>query len=249
MFVLGGIMKRTLREIACNLDTDKTQSNTYIDNFERHFGHLRDNPVKMLEIGVFRGGSLLMWNEYFLEGLVVGIDINPNPLLEMPDRVRFYKGSQDDGAFLDQVSQECAPDGFDIIVDDASHIGTLTRASFYNLFVKHLKPGGTYVIEDWGTGYWDTWRDGRAYKTVYKEDVYKTLPQRILNRLIRSTKPLLSTDSDFATHNFGMVGFVKELVDEIAWPDIISQNNKLPRRASMIREMTLYCGHAFIVRV
>jgi len=249
-------MKKSLLEIACNLDTDKTQNNTYIDNFERHFGHLRDKPVKILELGVLRGGSLLMWNEYFSEGLVVGIDLNPSTLIENPERVRFYKGSQDDGVFLDRVSQECAPDGFDIIIDDASHIGTLTHASFHNLFMKHLKSGGIYVIEDWGTGYWDTWPDGRTYKTVYKEHEYKdtkkkTLPKGILNMLNRYKKFLFSNDPNFATHNFGMVGFVKELVDEIAWPDIICPgrgNNNLPRRASMIREMTVYTGHAFVVK-
>ena len=91
-----------------------------------------------------------MWREYFADGLIVGLDLNANPFESMPDRVRFYQGSQDDRTLLDRVAAECAPDGFDVIIDDASHIGRLSRDSFNGLFERHLKPGGIYVIEDSG---------------------------------------------------------------------------------------------------
>jgi hypothetical protein len=55
------------------------------------------------------------------------------PLTVMPERIRFYQGSQDDEALLDPLAKECAPDGFDIVIDDASHIGKLARVSFCNL--------------------------------------------------------------------------------------------------------------------
>lgn len=141
-------MQQSLAEIGRKFDTDKTQSQGYIQNYERHLGHLRNMPVRLLEIGVLRGGSLLMWQEYFSQGLVVGLDLEPNPLAKMPDRVRFYQGSQGDGALLDKVAGECAPDGFDVVIDDAAHRGELSRASYRNMFVKHLKSGGIYVVED-----------------------------------------------------------------------------------------------------
>jgi SAM-dependent methyltransferase len=247
-------MQKTLSEIARNLDTDKTQSQGYIDNYECHFSNLRNMPVKILELGVFHGGSLLMWQEYFSKGLVVGLDLQPNPLTEMPEQVRFYRGSQDDAIFLDRVARECAPDGFDIVIDDASHIGTLSRASFRNLFEKHLKPGGIYVIEDWGTGYWGSWPDGSVYDMSHKKCVEKKTP--FLYRLLKHSKvfqyPLTAhrdTDPNFQAHNFGMVGFLKELVDEVAWQDITFPdrgNSNLLRRTSMISKMTVYCGQVFL---
>lgn len=233
-------MQQSLAEIGRKFDTDKTQSQGYIQNYERHLGHLRNMPVRLLEIGVLRGGSLLMWQEYFSQGLVVGLDLEPNPLTKPPDRVRFYQGSQGDGALLDKIAGECAPDGFDVVIDDASHRGELSRASYRNLFVKHVKPGGIYVVEDWGTGYWDSWPDGAAYRTER---------QPLLGRLAKRLG--WRSDPNFALHNYGMVGFVKELVDEVAWLDITFPergNSGLPRRASMIREMTVYCGQAFLVK-
>jgi len=252
-------MKKSLAEIAQSLDTDKSQSEGYLNNFERHFNHLRDMQLSILELGVFHGGSLLMWHEYFSNGFVVGLDLNPNPLAEMPERIRFYQGSQDDEILLDRIAMECAPDGFDIVIDDASHIGKMARASFRNLFEKHVKRGGIYVVEDWGTGYWSSWPDGQNYylaEPKYSDASSKkgSLLKRLSRKLGLADQKFaqhLESDPDFAAHNFGMVGFVKELVDEVAWPDITSPdrgNSGLQRRASIIREMTIYTGHAFVVK-
>ena len=251
-------MQQTLAEIAREFDTDKTQSPGYVENYERRFGHLRGVPVRMLELGVYHGGSLLMWQKYFPHGLIVGLDMEPNPLETMPDRVRFYQGSQNDGALLNRIAGQCAPEGFDIVIDDAAHVGTIARESFRVLFEMHLKPGGIYVIEDWGTGYWQSWSDGSAYHMAGDEGAARPggLPSfftRLGRRLgLTGLSPCRSAiDPNFAAHNFGMVGLVKELVDEAAWADITHSergNKDLPRRVSMIREMALSHGQVMIVK-
>jgi len=245
-------MQKSLAEIAKGFDTDKAQSLSYINNFERHFGPLRNKQVKILELGVFHGGSLLMWHEYFSQGLVVGLDLKPNPITEMPERMRFYQGSQDDTALLDRMAFECAPDGFDIVIDDASHIGKLARSSFCTLFQRHLKPGGIYVVEDWGTGYWNSWADGKSYQSP-NDECMKARELSFLEWVSRKLRWVhqRETDPNFSAHNFGMVGFVKELVDEVAWADITASNrgnSELRPRVSTISEMTLYSGHAFIIK-
>jgi hypothetical protein len=70
------------------------------------------------------------------------------------------------------VARKTAPEGFDIIIDDASHFGDLTKIAFWHLFDNHLKPSRLYVIEDWGTGYWSDWTDG------------KNLPPPVLNSIL-----------------------------------------------------------------
>ena len=59
-------------------------------------------------------------------------------------------------------ARKTAPEGFDIIIDDASHFGDLTKIAFWHLLDNHLKPSGLYVIEDWGTGYWSDWPGGKS---------------------------------------------------------------------------------------
>lgn len=52
------------------------------------------------------GGSLLLWSDYFPSSIVAGIDVDP-PTVELPaDRVRFYRGRQEDVALLARVGRE-----------------------------------------------------------------------------------------------------------------------------------------------
>lgn len=239
-------MTKPLASIALTLNTDKKQSG-YLEYYDRHFAHLRNLPIRLLELGVLSGGSLLLWHEYFEKGLIIGVDIAPNPLRSIPERIRFYQGSQDDSLFLDSVVQKCAPDGLDIIIDDASHIGTLARASFECLFMRHLKPGGIYVIEDWGTGYWSSWPDGALYQSASRYPS-ASKPEGDSSGSLPHPR---GVDPNFPAHNFGMVGFIKELIDEVAWPDITHAtrgNPNLSMRPSMIREIIVSFGLAFIVK-
>lgn len=53
----------------------------------------------------------------------------------------------------------------------------------------------------------------------------------------------------FRTHEFGMVGFVRELVDELGVADIRHPGHDTgPQRASKIREMRLSPSHLFVVK-
>ena len=98
---------------------------------------------------------------------------------------------------LSEVCTMHAPNGLDIIIDDASHYGTPSLVS-YNALFPFLNPGGFYVIEDWATGYWTDWPDGGEFQQFIPSQEGGALEKRI------------------PTHDFGMVGFVRYLVDEVA---------------------------------
>jgi len=124
----------------------------YLEIYDRHFAQYRNTSVKMLEIGVFKGGSLDMWREYFgRSATVFGIDIDPKCIdyATEPNQVRI--GSQDDPEFLKNVVLEMGIP--DIVLDDGSHLGRHQRKSFEILFPL-LKPGALYVIEDLHSSYW-----------------------------------------------------------------------------------------------
>jgi hypothetical protein len=172
-------------------DTDKIQ-NDYLEVYDPILSPWTDKDVKLLEIGVHKGGSLQLWRDYFPRGTIAGIDLELPEGFIPGERIQLFKGSQSDTQLLSQVATSIAPVGFDIIIDDASHIGELTKTTFWHLFHHHLKPGGLYAIEDWGTGYFDDFPDGKRLD------------------------PKPSILDPFPCHSYGMVGFVKELVDEQA---------------------------------
>jgi cephalosporin hydroxylase len=136
-------------------DTDVHKWHHYFDIYSRYFQRYRDHPIRMLEIGVFRGGSLRMWKEYFHEdSTIVGIDIDKSCVAhEIAEQNVYVRiGSQADPNFLAAVNGEFGP--FDIILDDGSHKTHHQVLSFGALFRSALKDGGCYMVEDTHTNYW-----------------------------------------------------------------------------------------------
>ena len=118
----------------------------YLPLYDRYLAKYRGTAVRMLEIGVYKGGSLHLWREYLgPEAVIFGIDIDPSCAAfdGIDGQVRI--GSQADPAFLARVVAEMG--GVDIVLDDGSHIGRHMRASLDALY-PHLSDGGLYLIED-----------------------------------------------------------------------------------------------------
>jgi len=249
---------------ATNYETDKKILTHYLRNYEDYFAPLVNKEVRLLELGIYNGGSLCLWRDYFERGLIVGLDINPVTLDGSSERIRIYQGAQQDTALLDRIAAETAPDGFDVIIDDCSHIGVLSRASFWHLFDNHLKSGGLYVIEDWGTGYWESWVDGVRYKSSpkgYHRGLYRLT--RVIARAQRNSFlkriPFASTlmtrskafilKQQYHSHDFGMVGLIKELIDECGMGDITHPQYGIPPvRVSKFREMRVTHSQALIIK-
>lgn len=138
-----------LDDIAILCGTDKSSKcHNYTPIYEGHFEAIRDRDLRLLEIGIDKGSSLQMWANYFMNGKIFGIDINP-PL--KISGATCLQGSQADPQFLQMVNEEHGP--FDVIVDDGSHFNPHMRISFDTLFPL-LKSGGTYVVEDLYCCYW-----------------------------------------------------------------------------------------------
>jgi len=138
----------------------------YFEVYDELFAGLRTRPIRMLEIGVYQGGSLRMWRKVLhADSLIVGIDIDPAcARFDSPgERVRVRIGSQDDPDFLAAVAAEFGP--FDVILDDGSHMCSHMIESFGHLFLPALDPHGLYIVEDTHTNYWEQYRN-RGYSFV-----------------------------------------------------------------------------------
>jgi hypothetical protein len=137
----------------------------YTRHYDEHFAPLRDEPVKVLEIGIggysdphAGGGSLRMWKNYFPRGIIYGMDIyDKSPSRE--SRIETVVGSQADAEFLREFAEEHGP--FDIVIDDGSHVNEHVLFSFDVLF-PYVRPGGWYAIEDMQTSYWPQYGGARG---------------------------------------------------------------------------------------
>jgi demethylmacrocin O-methyltransferase len=145
-----------LGALAVEYGSDKWASfHWYTAHYEKHFAKYRDQPVRVLEIGIggfdadTGGGSLRMWKTYFRRGLVFGLDLFDKSELDQ-QRLTTLVADQSDAAGLRAIADRYGP--FDIVIDDGSHENEHIRTSFDALF-PHVRPGGVYVIEDLQTAY------------------------------------------------------------------------------------------------
>ncbi len=124
----------------------------FLPAYDRHFAPWLGSSVRILELGVHKGGSLDLWRKTFgPNATIFGVDIDPACAAfdGLSGSVRI--GSQDDPAFLSDVVDEMG--GVDIVIDDGSHVQSHVRTSFSTLYPR-LSDGGIYAVEDMGCAYW-----------------------------------------------------------------------------------------------
>jgi hypothetical protein len=125
------------------------EAHGYTPYYEQWFEPIREEPLRLLEIGVCDprnpGASVNGWYEYFPNAQLFGFDIVDATRFDN-DRITTFKGDQSREQDLSRFIEEHGS-GFDIIIDDGSHVDQHQQASLGFLF-DHLKPHGQYIIED-----------------------------------------------------------------------------------------------------
>ena len=152
------------------------KSHNLIESLYKHLSAAK--PRTMLEIGVAQGGSAFLYTSLFNLSKYVGIDMRRADarvlaMLEQkygPDRVKlYYQTSQTDKT---RIAQMCA-DEFggkcDVVIDDGSHQYEPSLQTV-EVALPHLKPGGFYIIEDWGWAHWPgaKWQDKKKGYNIDK---------------------------------------------------------------------------------
>jgi hypothetical protein len=156
-----------------NVDSLVHKWHHYIPIYEKYLEKYRGQEVRILEIGVSKGGSLRMWREYFGPNAVIfGIDIDESCYIFNGVHAEVRIGSQDDPEFLSSVVLEMG--GIDVVLDDGSHNMRHILASL-NILFPRLKQGGTYLVEDLHTAYWRGY--GGGYQS--KDNFFKKIPRLI----------------------------------------------------------------------
>ena len=145
-----------LIDLIDNTKTDKNTLHSYIPIYQDLLHNKKESAKNVLEIGIFHGGSIKLWHDYFINANIYGLDIMHIDQVwhEIRDTDRiilhtstnaydenFFKTS-----FLDKNIK------FDILIDDGPH--TLeSMIIFINLYTQVMSDDGILIIEDvekWG---------------------------------------------------------------------------------------------------
>ena len=138
-----------------------------IDALYEHLSPVK--PQTMLEIGIAQGGSAFLHTSLFRLSKYVGLDLRGEDATVLAllnekygsNRVKlYYETSQTDKARIAQICKEEFGGLCDVVIDDGSHQYDLSVQTL-EVALPHVRPGGFYIIEDWGWAHWPgaKWQD------------------------------------------------------------------------------------------
>jgi SAM-dependent methyltransferase len=186
----------------------------YFEIYDKHFQRYRNKKVTILEIGIFKGGSLDMWQKYFGDNCqIIGIDINPLCKRFENDKIKVYIGSQEDRSFLRKIKAEIPK--VDILIDDGGHMMDQLRISFEELY-DLVDENGVYLAEDLHTCYLPEYDGGYKRKRSFMEYCKELIDQ--LNAWHSNQRKLKITEFTKTTHSIhfyeSIVVFEKRKIEQ-----------------------------------
>jgi len=189
------------------------------DVYERYLRSWRRRRFTLLELGVFRGNSLRMWNAFLPRATVVGLDLEQVAADYAPG-FDVTVGSQADPEVLDSILER-HPDTR-IVIDDASHITSLTIASFRHLFPR-LPRGSLYIIEDLAPNTYEDWPGHDPERGANYPAIEQNPGESLFNRRQDMDEFLreLIRDCDLGGGAFGEGPGTKQVAFVHVWPAIV----------------------------
>lgn len=147
------------------------KSRSLVERVAQFFARRPDfRPRRILEMGIWEGGSVAFWNQIFTPERHVAFD-----LATRGDSAAFRawvdrsarRGSIETIWGIDQSDRRAVLDlarrtlggAPDLVIDDAAHILECLQPAFETLFPL-LAPGGIYLIEDWSWGHREEFQGG-----------------------------------------------------------------------------------------
>lgn len=187
----------------------------YFEVYHRHFARFRGQKITLLEIGVYHGGSLQMWRDYFgPQARIIGVDINPRCQKLAGDGIEIYIGDQADRGFLRRLLAHVGP--IDIAIDDGGHTMVQQQVTLEEVYPA-VSPQGVYLAEDLHTSYWAEFGGGYRNPLSFIEQA---------KRLI----DLINAHHSRDPHSFAPTGFTS-VTDSLHFYDSILVIEKAPRES------------------
>jgi cephalosporin hydroxylase len=146
----------SLETIVDNSRTDKNTTHSYLPLYNSLLYPLKEKAQNVLEIGIGdfgpnNGGSIIMWNNFFPNATVYGIDTlsEDRVLDELKNNNKVVLYTSTDGYNYNFIKREFIDKNikFDFIIDDGAH--TLeSMILFINFYSELMSDDSILIIED-----------------------------------------------------------------------------------------------------
>lgn len=172
----------SLEEIVDNTKTDKNTIHSYLPLYQKLLISKKETAKNVLEIGIYKGGSIKLWSDFFINANVYGLDIihidNVWEGIKNNDKIVLHtsRNAYDDNFFITHFLNKNVK--FDFMLDDGPH-SLESMKKFIKLYSQIMMDDGILIIEDVQS--WD-WID------ILKNEVPENLKQFIKVYDLRKNK-------------------------------------------------------------
>lgn len=135
-----------LKSIINDNTTDKNTLHSYIPTYELLFSQKKISATSILEVGINLGGSIKLWNDYFCNAEIYGIDqknMDEN-IINLTNEKRIKLLLNKDAYNINENEFDIK---FDVMIDDGSH-DLEHQIYFLQKYLHFLKDDGIFIIED-----------------------------------------------------------------------------------------------------
>jgi hypothetical protein len=140
-----------LERLIDNSRSDKNTIHSYLPLYEKLLTSKKETAKRVLEVGIWRGGSIKLWKDFFTNAVVYGVDIidintvwseiKNNRGIVLHTSTNAYDSDFVTTNFLNQNIK------FDFLLDDGPH--TLeSMKQFIRLYSQLMADDGILIIED-----------------------------------------------------------------------------------------------------
>lgn len=139
----------SLIELVDNSRTDKNTVHSYLPLYQELLIKKKDTAKNVLEVGICLGGSIKLWNDFFVNAKVHGLDIIPIEQIwseiKKDNVVLYNSDAYNDNFFNENFLNKNIK--FDFMLDDGPHT-LLSMIKFIQLYSKVMEDDGILIIED-----------------------------------------------------------------------------------------------------
>lgn len=139
----------SLEEIVDNSRTDKNTVHSYLPLYQEILISKKETAKHVLEVGIYKGGSIKLWNDFFTNATVYGLDVmNSDHVwdgIKNNDKIILHTST--DAYNQDFFNTHISNKNFDFMLDDGPH-SLESMKQFIKLYSQVMTDDGVLIIED-----------------------------------------------------------------------------------------------------
>jgi hypothetical protein len=153
----------------------------YFEIYESLLSRHRGKRITLVEVGVFHGGSLFMWRDYFGDNArIIGIEADPNAIELAKDGFEIYIGDSKDPNFWSVFYEKVGK--IDVLIDDAGHTNAQQSQALISS-IENMNDKGLIIIEDAYQSYSKDFGNPSPFSFI---QLSKLIVNRLMTRTMKS---------------------------------------------------------------